>query len=203
MTTEGERTREPTDQMLSDMVRDADEYYAQLSRRHVSETRLHVAVVSIVVWFAAFVVLGVGVYFTIARAMMIQYLLAAFLGAIATGVAAGTVMYAIRRRRGFKFAELGALLDKMKVGKTASEDGLRLTDVMHRVALTARKQRLDSAFEYGVAAFILVSLMGLNAGIGGLAGVIVYLYFRFEAFREYEREDARYEDSKKELLLNL
>jgi len=31
----------------------------------------------------------------------------------------------------------------------------------------------------------------------------VYLYFRFEALREYEREDERYEASKKDLLLNL
>jgi len=54
MTTEGERNSELTDQMLSDMVRDADEYYAQLRRRHVSETRLHVAIVGVVVWFAAF-----------------------------------------------------------------------------------------------------------------------------------------------------
>jgi hypothetical protein len=47
--------------MLGDMVRDADEYHAQLRIRHVSGDRLHAAVVSVVVWFAAFVVLGVGV----------------------------------------------------------------------------------------------------------------------------------------------
>ncbi len=203
MTAEGERAHEPTDQMLSDMVRDANEYYAQLRRRHVSETRLHVAIVGVVVWFAAFVVLGVGAYFTVPRAAVIEYLLAAFLVAIAIGVSAGLVMYSIRRRRGFKFAELGVLLEKMKAEKASSEDGLRLTDVMHQVALTARKQRLDSAFEYGVAAFILVSLVGLNPGTGALAGVVAYLYFRFEALREYEREDKKYEDSKKELLLNL
>ena len=189
--------------MLSDMVRDADEYYAQLLKRQVGATRLHVAVVGVVVWFAAFVVLGVGAYFTIARTMLIQYLLAAFLVAIAVGVVAGLVMYAIRRRRGFKFAELGDLLRKMKGGRTSSEDGLHLMDVMHQAALMVRKQRLDLAFEYGVAAFILVSVVGLNAGFGALAGVVVYLYFRFEALREYEREDDRYEDSKKELLLNL
>jgi len=203
MTAQGERTPEPTDQMLTDMVRDADEYYAQLRRRHVSETRLHVATVGAVVWFAAFVVLGVGAYFTVPRAAVIGYLLAAFLVAIVIGVAAGLVMYGVRRRRGFKFTELGVLLERMKAGRASSEDGLRLMDVMHQAALTARKQRLDSAFEYGVAAFVVVSVIGLNAGFGALAGVIVYLYLRFEALREYEREDERYEDSKKELLLNL
>jgi hypothetical protein len=112
-------------------------------------------------------------------------------------------MYVVRRRRGFKFVELGALLDKMKGGKVSSEDGLHLMDLMHQAAVTMRKQRLDSAFEYGVAAFILVSVIGLNAGYGALAGVVTYLYFRFEALREFEREDDRYEVSKKDILLSL
>ena len=112
-------------------------------------------------------------------------------------------MYAVRRRRGFKFAELGAQIDRMKSGRVSSEDALRLMDLMHQAALTARKRRLDLAFEYGVAAFILVSLIGLNAGYGALAGVIVYLYFRYESTREYEKEDERYEESKKDLLLGL
>ncbi|HEV2138093.1 MAG TPA: hypothetical protein VGR53_04575 [Nitrososphaerales archaeon] len=197
-----EKTTE-TEQMLSDMVKDADEYYAQLKRIHASQTRLHVAIVGTVVWFAAFVVLGVGVYFTIRGTMAPLYLLGAFLAAVAVGIGAGGVMYAIRRRRGFKFEELGVLLVRMKTGRTSSEDGLRLTDVMHQAARIARKQRLDSAFEYGVGAFIVVSVIGVNAGFGALAGVVVYLYFRFEALRDYEREDQRYENSKKELLLNL
>jgi ABC-type multidrug transport system fused ATPase/permease subunit len=203
MNAEGTRSGEPTDQMLSEMVRDAEEYYAHLRNRHASETRLHVAVVSLVVWFASFVVLGVGVYVTIHGALFDDYLLAAFLVAIVIGVAAGITMFTIRRQRGFKFAELGDLLNKMKQGRASSEDGLRLMDVMHQASLTAKKQMLDLAFEYGVAAFVLVSVIGLNAGFGALAGVIVYLYFRFEAIREYEREDERYEESKKELLLSL
>ena len=188
---------------MNDIIRDADEYYSELKRRHVSETRLHVAIVGAIVWFASFAVLGFGVLFTIPRALQIEYLLGAFLMSVAIGAVASLSMYITRRRRGFKFAELGVLLDRIRGGKVSSEDGLRLTDVMHRVALTARKQRLDSAFEYGVAAFILVSIVGVNAGFGALAGVVVYLYFRFEALREFEREDQRYEDSKKELLLNL
>jgi hypothetical protein len=37
-------------------------------------------------------------------------------------------------------------------------------DMVHQAALNARKEKLDSAIEYGVAAFILVSFVGLNAG---------------------------------------
>jgi len=198
-----EQNGEASGTTLNDIVGAADEFYARLKGQHVNQTKVHVAVVGSIVWFAVFAALGIGVYFTVQRAMATQYLLAAFLVAVATGVVAGLIMYVVRRRRGFKFAELGALLEKMKGGKVSSEDGLHLMDVMHQATLTMRKQRLDSAFEYGVAAFILVSLVGLNAGLGALAGVVTYLYFRYEALREYEREDERYEVSKKELLLGL
>jgi len=198
-----EQNGEAAHKMLSDMVRDADEYYARVKAQHVNQTRVHVAIIGSIVWFAVFAALGIGAYFTLPREAIIGYLVAAFLTAVVTGVAAGVLMYAIRRKRGFKFAELGALLDKVRGGKVSSEDGLRLMDLMHQTALTMRKQRIDSAFEYGVAAFILVSLIGLNAGFGALAGVVSYLYFRFEALREYEREDERYEVSKKEIILSL
>lgn len=198
-----EQNGEAPEKTLNGMVGDVDEYYARLKEQHVNQTRVHVAVVGSVVWFAVFATLGFGVYFTVAKTLVIEYLLAAFLVALVIGVAAGLTMYVIRRRRGFKFVELGTLLGKIKGGKVSSEDGLRLMDLMHQAALTMRKQRLDSAFEYGVAAFILVSFIGLNAGFGALAGVVTYLYFRFEALREYEREDEKYEVSKKEILLSL
>ena len=204
MTSEdGKESGDTTEQMLGDMVRDADEYYAQLKRRHASETRFHVAIVGVVVWFAAFVVLGVGAYLTIQKSQVVEYLLAAFLVAMAAGFAGALAMYAVRRRRGFGFAALGDLLGKMKQGKVSSEDGLRLMDVMHEATLVARKQRLDTALEFGLGAFILVSVVSLNGGFGALAGVIVYLYFRYEAMRDYEREDAKFEASKRDMLLSL
>ncbi len=68
-------------------------------------------------------------------------------------------------------------------------------DAMHQAALVARKRKMDSAFEYGIVAFAIVSLVGLNAGIGTLAGVIAYLYFRYEALRDFEKEEKRYTES--------
>jgi hypothetical protein len=54
-----------------------------------------------------------------------------------------------------------------------------------------------------VVAFAIVAVIGVNAGDGALAGVITYLYFRFEALRGYEGEERRYDESKKELLQSL
>jgi hypothetical protein len=203
MTTETGEHGEPTDQMLGDMVRDAGEYYAKFKQQQVNQRRASAAIIGTVVWFATFVGLGLTVYFNVKPPNLNTDLLWAFLTSVAGGLIVGGVMYFVRRQGGFKFEEVGALLDKMKQGKVSSEDGLHLMDLMHQAALTMRKQRLDSAVSYGIAAFILVSVVGLNAGFGALAGVITYLYFRFEALRDYEKEDKRYEDSKRELLQTL
>ena len=201
MTSQGEESGQRNGQKLDDIVRDADDYYTYLKSKHVHETRLDVVVVSLVVWFASFAAIGFSAFALYGR--LIYYVAVAFSIAVVIGVAAGLVTYLIRRRRGFKFAELGVLLGKMKAGGVSSEDGLRLMDAMHQAAAAVKKRRLDSAFEYGVVAFALVAIIGLNAGIGALAGVIVYLYFRFEALREYEKGEERYEDSKKQLLQSL
>ena len=202
MTSERPENGQRADQKLDDILRDANEYYDYLRRKHVSETRLDVTVVSIVVWFASFAVLGIGALVTI-KNMTVVYIAGAFLAGLIIGAAAGLATYMIRRRRGFKFAELGALLDKMKGGAVSSEDGLRLVDAMHQASLVAKKRKLDSAIEWGLVAFIVVSVVGLNPSIGALAGVIVYLYYRFETLRESEKEERSYEDSKKDLLQSL
>ena len=201
MTSQGEESGQRNGQKLDDIVRDADEYYTYLKRKHVHETRLDFVVVGLVVWFASFAAIGFSAFALYGR--MIYYVAVAFSIAVVIGAAAGLVTYLIRRRRGFKFAELGVLLSKMKVGGASSEDGLRLMDAMHQAATAVKKRRLDSAFEYGVVAFALVALIGLNAATGALAGVIVYFYFRFEALREYEKGEEKYEDSKRELLQSL
>ena len=198
-----EENGEAADKLLNEMVRDVDEYYTRLNVQQVNQTRIYAAVMGTVIWFAVFAGLGIALYLNVKGPEISLDLLWAFLTAVASGAIAGGIMYAVRRRRATKFAELSALLAKMKQGRVASEDGLRLMDLMHQAALTMRKQRLDSAFAYGVSAFILVSVVGLNAGFGALAGVVTYLYFRFEALRDYEKEDERYEVAKRDIILSL
>jgi hypothetical protein len=204
MTQQGGEPRKPEGQRLDDLIRDANEYYEYLKRKHNNQTRLHVALVSVVVWFAAFAVLGLGAITTIHRPAVFEYLVGALLVAVLIGAAAGLVMYASGRKRGLKLVELGTMLDKMNGGAAlSSENGLRLVDVMHQAALQVKKRSLDSAYEYGIVVFIVVVLIGQNAAVAALAGVIAYLYFRHEALQEYEKEETKYEDSKKELLQSL
>jgi len=159
-------------------------------------------VVSLVVWFSSFTVIGLSAFAIFGR--MIYYLLIAFLVAVAIAGFAGIFTYTVRRSRKSRFQQLGDLVKKVKEGGHAtSEDGLRLMDAMNQAALVSRKRKLDSALEYGLLTFALVALVGNNAGIGALAGVIVYLYYRFETLREYERAEEKYDASKRELLLSL
>jgi ABC-type multidrug transport system fused ATPase/permease subunit len=196
MSTEKEEPSKQNGQMLEDIVREADEYYNYLKGKNVNETRVHVAVVSLVVWFASFAAIGLSAFALYGRE--ISLLLVSFVIAIVIGAASGITTYA--RRRQFKFAEFGDLLQKVQQRGASSEDGLQLMDTMHQAALLARKKKLGSAFEYGVLSFALVALVGMSAAVGALAGVIVYLYFRYEALREYEKEEKRYQDSKRDLL---
>jgi hypothetical protein len=201
MTTSEETSVQRNGQKLDDIVRDADDYYNYLKKKHVSETRLDVLVVSLVVWFASFAVIGLSAFALYGRE--IYLLLISFLIAIVIAAAAGVFTYFIRRSRGFKFAELGVLLGRMKQGGASSEDGLRLMDAMHQAAVVVKKRRMDSAFEYGLLTFAIVVIVGMNSAVAALAGIVAYLYFRFEALREYERGEERYEDSKKALLQSL
>ena len=204
MTTEREEPGQRNDQKLDDIVRDADEYYNYVKGKHVSGTRLDVIVVSIIVWFASFTVIGLS-WIAIFGFGKVQFDTVLLFSLAATVIAplAGLTTYMIRRKRGFKLAELGVLLNKMKQAGATSEDGLHLTDAMHQAALVLKQRKLVSAFEYAMIAFIVVGLLGQNGAAGILAGLIVYLYFRHEALRGYDKEEKRYEDSKKELLQSL
>ncbi len=93
MTAEREEPGQRNGQKLDDIVQDADEYFNYLKEKHVQQTRLDAIIVSLTVWFGAFVALGVGAYTTIQASALIGYLLAAFLASIAIAVGAGFVTY--------------------------------------------------------------------------------------------------------------
>src|SRR5439155_20072702 len=98
MTSQGEESGQRNGQKLDDIVRDADEYYTYLKRKHVHETRLDVTVVSVVVWFASFAAIGFSAFALYGR--MIYYVAVAFSIAVVSGVVAGLVTYLVRRSRG-------------------------------------------------------------------------------------------------------
>ena len=200
MTADSAEGEEGIPSKLVAMVQEAEEWYAYLRKKHDDETRTEIVVVALVAFVA--VLIGAALSFALVFHTFVNltYLL---IGLVLIPAAAGVATWAIRRRRRFTFAELGSLVAKMKSGQASAEDGLRLADAMHDALLAMKKGKMDSAFTNGVVAFLLVAVFGLNIAVGLLTGAIVYLYFRFEALRDYENESRRYEESKKELLQSL
>jgi len=206
-------------QKLDDIVRDAEDYYRSVKKKDAKGTNLDVAVVSVAVWFATFVVLG---FTSLALAgclspatftgcvsspspspVLFRYLLLSAVVCTATAMSAAIMTYAVRRSRRTRFDQLGALVTKMKGGEVSSEDGLHVIDAMHQAALVLKRRKVDSAIEYGVIAFVVVGLLGSNLFAGILVGALAYLYFRQKALREYENDERKYEDSKRQLLQSL
>jgi hypothetical protein len=182
-------------------VQRADEWYVYLKARHDHQTKIETAVVTAVAFLA--VLIGFGFSATgelYSKPVNPVYFL---LGATTIPAAAGLATWIIRKRRRFPFAELGSLIAKVKGGRASAEDGLRLIDAMHDALLAMKKGKLDSAFTYGGVAFILVALFGQNIAVGLLTGAIVYLYFRYEAMKEYESESRKYEEAKRDFVQNL
>jgi len=194
--------RQSISAQLQGILSDAEESYVYLKRKHENDTRLEVALASILVWVSALVVLGVS-SFRLFGAVLFSNAPAFFLLITAVAAASGLLTYAVRRRRIFPFAELGALIGKMKGGAVSSEDGLKLIDATQQAMLAVKKGKVDSVFGRGVLAFILVAVFGQNVAVGLLAGIVVYLYFRHETIREYEKEEARYAESKSAVLQRL
>ena len=219
MTSEGHAPGQLNGRKLDDVVKEANGYYDYLRKKDRDQTRLDVAVVANVVGFAAFIVLGFTSLalsgclspstFTICVSgsspskVLFGYLLYAGVISLVAAVGAGVITYAFRLKRRSKFEELRGVLEKMKGGTASSEDGLHLMDALHQAALVVKKRKVDYAYEYGIAGFILVSIFVSNALAGVIAGALAYLYFRQKALREFEKEDKRYEDSKLALLQSL
>ena len=186
---------------LEATVQHAEEWYAYLKTRHDDRTKTETVVVTFVAFLA--VLIGFGYSATgelYSKPVNPVYFL---LGVIAIPAAAGVTTWVIRKRRRFPFAELGSLVARMKGGQASAEDGLRTIDAMHDALLAMKKGKMDSAFTNGGVAFILVALFGANVAVGLLTGAIVYLYFRFEAMREYESESRKYEVAKRDFVQNL
>src|SRR5947209_18877838 len=104
MTSQGEESGQRNGQKLDDIVRDADEYYTYLKRKHIHETRLDVVVVCLVVLFASFAAIGFSAFAL--YGIIIYYVSVAFSIAVVIGDSPALITFLIIRQRYFLVAEL-------------------------------------------------------------------------------------------------
>jgi hypothetical protein len=92
---------------------------------------------------------------------------------------------------------------QIKSTTTVSDDGIiddafSLTDKLLTLlpAVALRKRSLDSLL-FGMVAFIFGTILSGNVAVAIVVGVVVWLYFRYETSRSYERDLARFEEQKR------
>ena len=84
-------------------------------------------------------------------------------------------------------------------GEGITENALFLADkILNLLPGLVRRRNQDSIL-YGIVAFILAGLIGRNAAIAILVGAIVWVYFRYETRKSYDKEIAKIEEQKRVL----
>jgi hypothetical protein len=120
------------------------------------------------------------------------------LAALASGIAA---YFFLKRKHEAELKDLDSLVSEMKKENEgnagAIERALSLTDkIIAVLPELVRKRRQDSIL-FGVVAFILAAALVRFPPVALLIGVIVWLYFRNENSKTYEREISRLAEQRK------
>ena len=127
-----------------------------------------------------------------------------------SGLASGFATYFIlRRRHNAQLKELSSLIIEMKTeeeqakkmnGQSAggiTGHALYLAEKILTLLPELVRQRNRDSVLFGIVAFVLVLIFGENLGVAFLAGIIVWLYFRYKNKKTYEAEISKFEEQKR------
>jgi len=128
-----------------------------------------------------------------------------------TGFASGIATYfLLKRKHNEELKGLSSMVSEMKNkmgqqqyerqtngGEGIAADALTLADKIMALLPELVRKRNQDALLFGAVAFIIANIVGHNAGAAVIVGVIVWLFFRYEARKAREREITRLEDQKK------
>ncbi len=109
-------------------------------------------------------------------------------------ICSGLIYYMIARRRRSKYTELHELIERAKIeGQSRPEIMIELINAMTSILPKVRDSKRDTAFFFGVLAFFLTAfLFPYNL----VLALVVWLYFRYEASSEFNREMTRFDNWK-------
>jgi hypothetical protein len=127
-------------------------------------------------------------------------------GALFVGIAAvswlgcAAVAYLLlNRRTNQRLEELSALtrqIKKDREAETTTENALSLAERVIGLLPDIVKKRTEDSLLFGFLAFIVTLLISRFPPVAILAGVGVWLFFRYATDRSYQREIARFEEQK-------
>jgi hypothetical protein len=118
-----------------------------------------------------------------------------------TGVASGVITYLLlKRRHEARLEEISSLIVEMKnTGEQRAtshgiiEDAISLVDKITTLLPQLVRKRHQDSILFGVVAFIISDIIARSLPVAVLIGALVWLYFRYENSRSYEREISKLE----------
>ena len=133
------------------------------------------------------------------------------ISALVIGIASGVAMYfVLKRKHREELRGLSSLVIEMKdkisksqyqqtdsVGQGFMADALAVADKILVLLPQLIRKRNYNAILFGVVAFIIANAISHNPGVAVIVGLIVWLFFRYEAKKTTERELSRLEEQKR------
>jgi hypothetical protein len=155
-------------------------------------------------------------YFTVLVSQHVALIGAFALFALFSAIVCGIVAYYLLKRNDVaRLRELTSLVAQMKKtisiedqkekssspveGEGITENALSLADKILTLLPGLVRRRNQDSILYGIVAFIVAGIIGMNPAVAILVGAIVWLYFRYETRKSYDQEIAKIEEQKKVL----
>jgi hypothetical protein len=116
-------------------------------------------------------------------------------------VTSGIITYLLlKRRHEARLKELSSLIIEMQkagqqsaTGHGITEDAISLVDRITTLLPEFVRKRHQDSLLLGLVAFVIADIIARSLPVGVLIGALVWLYFRYENSRSYEREISRLE----------
>ena len=116
-------------------------------------------------------------------------------------VASGIITYILlKKRHDARFAELSSLIIEMQKAAQQNatnhgiiEDAISLIDKITVLLPELVRRRLQDSFLFGALAFVISEAVSNSLPVALLIGAVVWLYFRYENSKTYEREISKLE----------
>ena len=207
---------------IATILKTSERWAAYLRHKETRKRILYAVLCGAMVWAAFFVLIALQDDLNYSIVTLLSFLgnslvsSAEFL-VFPVSIVVAVLSFAVQTKIKSPLTQLEALVNSFHsvTSERSAVSALNLLEKMIRLLPEVKRMRYSEASLYGVIAFLLSLLITAKSGSFGmgislLIGVLIWLYFRYEATIEYERELARFEkwqekleEQKREFIANL
>jgi hypothetical protein len=189
---------------LDSIVGIAEKWLSRLRRRR-KQVKLASAILTTLLVLVGLAAVSLGYImseFSISFFQEHPLIILTLLGVVAiTAIASGVLSYFFQgKKQDASLNELANLISQMKQRNTqgmTSPDVLAVTEkILALLPEVVRKRNKDS-FLFGILAFV-ITVLPAKLPLAILIGVLVWLYFRYEMNKGYDKEISRFEEQRKQ-----